>query len=155
MLGQVIKMLYRKIKRTYKYELNKTERFIVDLPDVGILATAGSIHGFVTLLDGVLVIQKNYQWDGSTVPLKKWYRWIWDSDKYCKVASLCHDALYQLMQRGLLSTEHKLYIDRFYEQAIIKGGMGKRQAAVRFWALNKFAKVKIIPIAEWEVLEAI
>jgi hypothetical protein len=148
-------MLYRRITKKYQYELKRIECFIVDLPDVGILASVGSLHGYVTLVGGVLTIQKFYQWDGSSVPLKKWWRWIWNSDKYCKVASLEHDALYQLMQNGLLSTDHKDYIDAIYGEKCIKGGMGKRQAALRVWALQKFAKVKVEPAEEQEILEAI
>ena len=148
-------MLYRKIKKHYQYELKQIECFIVELPDVGIIASVGSIHGFVTCLGGVLTIQKYYQWDGSTIPLKKWYKWIFDSDKYCKVASLCHDALYQLMQNGLIDLKHKDYIDTLYGQMCVKGGMGERQAATRVWALKKFAKIEVVTAEEQEILEAI
>ena len=148
-------MQYRVIKKKYQYELRRIECFIVDLPDVGIIASVGSIHGYITLLGGVLTIQRHYQWDGSSVPLKKWWSWIWDSDKYCKKASLCHDALYQLMQAGLMPLEHKLYIDRLYEADCIKGGMGKRQAALRFWALNKHAKVTVQTPEEYKILEVL
>jgi hypothetical protein len=148
-------MFYRRIKKHYQYELKEIECFIIDLPDVGILASVGSLHGFVTLVGGVLTIQKYYQWDGSTIPLKKWYRWLFDSDKHCKVASLEHDALYQLMQNGLLSTDYKDYIDRVYGEMCVKGGMGKRQANLRVWALQNFAKVKVVTAEEQEILEAI
>ena len=119
----------------YKYVLKADEKTLVDIP-------AEAWNDFISLDYGVLVIKKNYVWDGSSVPLKKWYSWIWDSDKYCKNASLIHDALTQLIREGLLSKEYRLYADQLYKKMCIAGGMGKRQANLRYWTLRKFSKIK-------------
>lgn len=149
-------MLYtvHKKKKHYQYELKEIECFIVDLPDVEIIKADGSVFLYITLLGGVLTIQTCYKWDGSSIPLKKWWKWIFDSDKYCKIASLCHDALYQLMKLGLLSVEFKRYIDEKYEEDCVKGGMGKKQAARRAWCLSK-KKIKIVTAEEQEILEVL
>lgn len=132
-----------KKKRKYQYEVAEVETFEVELPDINMNSFSGSVYRYISLQDKSLTIHKGYIWDGSTVPLKKWYRWIWDSDKYCKIASLFHDSCYQLMRVGVLPILHKDYIDKHYKELCIKGGMGKRQAGLRLWALSNFSKIKV------------
>ncbi len=131
-----------KKKRKYQYELAEVETFKVALP-AAIIDSMCSVHKYVSLISGMLTTQKSYQWDGSTVPLKKWYRWIWNSDKYCKIASLFHDACYQLMKCGALPIYYKGYVDKHYRELCIEGGMGKKQAGLRFWVLDNFYRIKI------------
>lgn len=139
-------------KRKYLYELAEAETFKVALP-AAIINSACSVHGYISLINGVLIAQKSYQWDGSSVPLKKWYRWIWDSDKYCKIASLFHDACCQLMRYGALPTYYKGYVDNHYRELCIKGGMGKRQASLRFWVLDNFYRIKVQTEDQRKILE--
>ncbi len=127
-------MKYSKAKK-YKYILRADEKTLVDIP-------AEAWNDFISLDYGVLIIKKNYSWDGSTVPLKKWYSWIWDSDRYCKTASLIHDSLCQLIREGLLSKDYRLYADQLYKKMCIAGGMSKWQAGLRYWALRKLDKLK-------------
>lgn len=94
-------------------------------------------NDYISLDHGILILKKGYAWDGSTVPLKKLYKWIWDSDKYCKKASLIHDSFCQLMREGLLDKKYKRYVDGFYKYMCMLGGMGKRQANLRYWFLRK------------------
>ncbi len=117
-------MKYRET-RGYKYILAEDEQLQIDPP--GMIS-----HKYITLDQGELTIRKGYCWDGSSVPLKKYFKWIWNADKYCKTASLVHDALCQLMREGLLSKSYKAYIDGLYRDMSIQGGMGKRQAKLRY-----------------------
>ena len=124
-------MKYRETKG-YKYLLVEDER--TKIP--GILERAW--NNYISLDHGILILKEGYAWDGSTVLLKKYYRWIWDADKFCKTASLVHDAFCQLMREGLLDKKYKRYVDGFYKYMCMLGGMGKRQANLRYWFLRKF-----------------
>ena len=122
-------MKYRET-RGYKYLLVADERLRVDIH-------RRISHKHIRLnFDGDLTIKQGYAWDGSTIPFKKWFKWLWDADKYCKIASLVHDALCQLMREGLLSKTYKPYIDKLYRNTCIRDGMGKRQANLRYRALR-------------------
>lgn len=130
-------MRYR-LTKGYKYILESIERVKVQLPD-------SKGNRFIKIKEGVLTIRKNYAWDGSSVPLKKWFKWIYDADRYCKKASLTHDALCQLMREGLLDRKYKEYIDGLYRDMCILGGMGKRQANLRYKFLRRFGDPYIQP----------
>ncbi len=130
-------MKYREIGK-YKYQL--AERLIhkVGLPDA-----IGLSGDFVRIENSELILRKYYAWDGSTVPMKKWLKIVgWKSDKFCKKASVIHDALYQLMRAGLLDKDYKDIADQLYRGLCVKGGMSKWQANLRYWALNKFGSLK-------------
>ena len=124
-------MRYRKTKG-YKYLLVKDEQ-----RQLGYINIPGmAAHKYITLDDGELTIREGYAWDGSSVPLKKWFSWIWDSDKHCKTASLVHDALCQLMRESLISKSYKEFADGLYRDMCIEGGMSKFQAGLRYKALR-------------------
>ncbi len=134
-------MLYRELKG-YKYELMAAEKIKVVIPDV--ILTNNAINSYIRLRDGVLTVKKHYCWDGSSVPLKKYVpKWLWDSDKFCKTASLFHDALCQLMREDLLGKAYKQYIDNLYRTMLIESGMSKWQANLRYLALRKFGNAGI------------
>ena len=117
----------------YKYKLAEDEKVFVDI-------FVDCHNDYISLDKGILIIKRGYAWDGSSIPLKSFYKWILDSDKYCKEASLVHDAGCQLMREGLMPKTLKDKIDRAYQQRCIQGGMGKRQAGLRYWAISKFGK---------------
>ena len=127
----------------YKYILR--EDFRIKIPG---LADVQCHNDFISLDHGNLIIKDGYAWDGSSIPLKKYIRWIGltltlgiidvDADKFCKTASLVHDAFCQLMREGLLDKKHKAYVDKFYMYMCMAGGMGKRQARLRYKCLRKF-----------------
>ena len=122
-------MKYRKTKG-YKYILVEDEQVLIDLP---VLAS----HKYITLCDGELIVRDGYAWDGSSIPLKGVLKLFgWDSDKYCKTASLIHDALCQLMREGLLAKTYKAYIDDFYRGMCVQGGMSEFQAKLRYKGLR-------------------
>ena len=135
-------MKYFKRYQSYKYQLAEAQTYNILLP---VTITTD----FISLGMGTMTIQRGYAWDGSSIPLKKFMRKVtfdkYDPDKYCKEASLVHDALYQLMRSGLLDDGNKDYIDRLYESMCIAGGMGKRQAAWRYWAVKHFGARTLRP----------
>ena len=132
------------LTRHYKYKLEETDMFRT------------SIKGFefknkymYLKNNGWLYIYKSYCWDGSSVPLKKLWRvlslWQYDADRYCKTASLFHDALCQAMREGNIPVTYKVDADLIYEQLCINGGMSKKQASKRYYALRKFGNSGIEP----------
>ncbi len=100
---------------------------------------------YITMMGQLIQATKGYCWDGSSVPLKRISKFLsfgfWDADKYCKIAALHHDILYQLMKLGLLSKVYKDYVDELYKEECIAGGMPEWEANIRFWALQKFGSV--------------
>jgi len=130
-------MKYRNIVK-YKYELMEYINVRVLLPD-----TAKTIP-YICIENNALNIKKHYAWDGSSIPLKNAWSWIWNSDKYCKRASLIHDALCQLIRAGLLDLTYRFYADDLYRNMCIEDGMSKWQADMRFWFLRKFGKSKVV-----------
>jgi hypothetical protein len=101
------------------------------------------------LPNGQLFVQAGYAWDGSSIPHKGLFRFlslgIYKPDKYCKVASLIHDALCQAMREGLLPASCKQEADALYRDMCIGGGMSHKQANRRYRALRKFGDVGIKP----------
>ena len=69
----------------------------------------------------------------------------WKVDKYCKDASLVHDALCQLIRIDRLDKVWKLDVDRLYKQLCLKFGMKEYQAEWRFKVLRKFPNKGIKP----------
>lgn len=80
---------------------------------------------FINIQSGYLTVRKRYAWDGSSIPAKRFMQRItfgkYDPDRYCKDASLVHDAMYQLMRLNKLDRKHKDTIDRLYEKMCIEG----------------------------------
>ena len=132
-------MKYRET-RGYKFILESVERTLV--PGLQGITVRNK---YIRLDNGVLTNYKNYAWDGSSIPLKKWFKWIWDADKYCKIASLTHDALCQLMREGLLDRKYKEYIDGLYRDMCVQGGMSAKQANRRYRWLRRFGDPYIQP----------
>jgi hypothetical protein len=123
---------YRK-RKSYEFELLTEETFHTDVRGYG------TTTEFIHLSDeGLLTISKHYSWDGSSVPLKRMIKPVWNSDKYCGIASLIHDALYQLIRDGNIPKSCKTIADLTYRNMCILGGMGKLQAAWRYKALRWF-----------------
>ena len=123
-------MKYSKTKG-YKYKLEADEKILLSI-------TADAYNGYISLDKGILIIKKAYLWDGSSIPFKKYLGGLWDFDKYCKRASLVHDAISQLMREGLLSKDFKEYADGLYRDMCIKGGMRIGTANRRYKYLRKF-----------------
>lgn len=127
----------------YKYETLENGVWAIDLPD----CRGNSYFAFIH--KGELITRSNYAWDGSSIPYKKFLRvlsfGLYDADRYCKEASLKHDALCQLMREGYLDRKHKQYIDDLYRRDCIAAGMPVWQANLRYKALRKFGDKYIQP----------
>ncbi len=118
--------------RKYKYKLEADYAITISIDH-------DCHNSYISLDKQKLLLKKGYVWDGSSVPLKRFIpKWLFDSDKYCKTASLVHDSLCQLMREELLPKARKEQADKIYRNMCLDGGMGKRQANLRFWALRKF-----------------
>ncbi len=122
-------MKYSKTKG-YKYKLEEDQKTLVNIPEE-------SWNDYISLDQGILIIKKGYAWDGSSIPLKKYIGWLWNFDKYCRIASLVHDALCQLMRERLLSKDYKEYTDKLYRKMCIGGGMRIKTAERRYRYLRK------------------
>jgi hypothetical protein len=125
-------MKWRK-KKYYKFELMGDEVF-----SMLEFSSVEYSNGFIRLKDGELRIKKYYAWDGSSVPLKKFYKWLWDSDKHCKEASLIHDSLYQVIRVLGLSEDYRKMADDIYLRKLLVTKMPDWQANMRYKALRKF-----------------
>jgi hypothetical protein len=129
-------MKYRETKY-YKYQLMGDEVFsMMEFSSIEYSSR------FIRIEDGTLRVKKFYAWDGSSVPGKKYIKWIWDCDRFCKTASLIHDSLYQIIREKDLSEDYRLRADVIYRKRCIRAGMKEWQANLRFWALRKWGSTK-------------
>lgn len=112
--------------------------FLVDLPNT-------VYHKYIQIHSKFLSLRAYYFWDGSSLPFKWMYKFIYDADKTCKRASLFHDAAYQLMRLGLLDRAYRKWVDQEYRRLCIKDGMSKWKANLRYKALRAFGKSATMP----------
>lgn len=125
-----IKLTYRELD-DYKYQVK--ENFEIQTGIKGVSA----VTEFISLSpDGLLKIKAGYAWNGSN----------WSSDKHAMIASLVHDALYQLMRLGLLSrVVFRKPADALYRDMCIAESMSKIEAGIRYRGLRWFAKGSTYP----------
>ena len=128
----------------YKYKLEETEMRQTDITGYEF------DNRYMSMLpNGQLFVKAGYTWDGSSIPHKKILQaftlGLYDPDRYCKVASLIHDALCQAIREGLLSRHKKISADIIYYDMCVEGGMSGRQARRRYEALRKFGDSGIEP----------
>jgi hypothetical protein len=81
---------------------------------------AEGADNFVGIAGGKLFIEKGYAWDGASGP-------TWD-DKSTMMASLVHDALYQLLRAGIIHKSRRLDADDELVRIAIEDGMWKWRA---------------------------
>ena len=80
---------------------------------------------FIKMSKGWLMVLAGYMWDGASGP---------PNNPDNMRASLFHDALYELMQLGLLDRKYRDVADRLLRQICLEDGMDK------FWA-DRFYEV--------------
>lgn len=84
-----------KYKSGYKYILAEQTMFLTKVTPTTMIG----IGSYITLTpDGLLILGKGYAWNGMT---------CWPDTKKNMKAGLVHDALYQLIQEGLLAMSWK------------------------------------------------
>lgn len=120
----------------YKYQLAENFRIVVaeDLWPEREIDTE-----FLRLtVGGTLQIAAGYAWDGASGPVV--------DRPSTMVASLVHDALYQLMRLGLLDAEsHRRPADACYERLCRRDGMWWWWARLHLRALERFGGVHASP----------
>lgn len=135
-----------KYSRTKHYKYKLEVNFGVT---TGITGYGFDNHFMMMCNNGFLKVKAGYTWDGSSIPHKGLIRvlslWAYDPDRYCKKASLVHDALCQAMREGLIPTARKGKADHLYYEMCIEGGLPKWRAKKRFDALRKFGDSGIKP----------
>lgn len=125
-------MMRYSLVRKYKYKLEADYT-------VGISIDHDCHSDYISLDKHNLILKKGYVWDGSSIPMKRFTpKWLFDSDRFCKTASLVHDSLCQLMREELLPKQCKEQADIIYKGMCIEGGMSIWQAGLRYWCLRKF-----------------
>ncbi len=141
-INKKIGLTYINLKNK-KYELVKSIGvYIPELKDVQIDT---SIHPYIYLKDGNLLVKAGYHWDGATcVPANR------DNLR----ASLFHDALYELMQLGLLDRKYRDVADRMFRKICIEDGMSEFWADRFYEAVKMFGESHTLPNKEnYEIIE--
>ena len=118
-------MIEYKRRNLYKYTL------AADYHQPTALRPAAAIlTKFITLdTTGVLTITKGYAWDGPSGPSI-------DTKTFMR-GSMVHDALYQLIRDGWLTSHDRQYADQLLKQICLEAGMSR----VRAWWVNKAVRL--------------
>lgn len=112
-----------------------------------IIRDIGTGNNFVKLSPaGLLTIQAGYAWDGPSGPIPA-------SPDFMR-GSLVHDALYQLMQTGLLDTQYRGVADDLLYLICIEDGMDKNYAKWVYTAVHTFGGRRADPVFIHPVLWA-
>ena len=120
-------MKYRKT-RIYKYVAHENETF-----ETGIVGRMYQNDYIMLNNSGSLIVKKGYRWDGSSS--------IAIDTPSSMSASMCHDAMYQLIREGALSiAHHKFTADEMYRDICLDYGMSKFRAWYQYKAVKKFGK---------------
>ncbi len=115
-------------RKLWKYKLDEDYAAQTDIkPDHNINT------GFLFLSGGILVISKDYAWDGASGP-------CFDTHNVMR-GSLIHDALYQLMDLGLLDWSYRELADRELQKACLEDGMNRIRAWYIYIAVRIFGRV--------------
>lgn len=115
-------------RRGYKYQTAFDYTFKTNIKPDQVVS-----DDFIVLsMNGELMIKKGYAWDGPSGP-------TFDT-KNSMPASCKHDALFQLMRRGLLSRECKDEADAEFYQELLDAGMCKGRAWVWYMGVKYASK---------------
>lgn len=126
----MIRLKYRELD-DWKYQVGEYFRIQTGLLGVSIITEYVSLDS-----DGLLRIKVYYAWNGSN----------WSSDKHAMIASLVHDALYQLMRLGMISRViFRKQADALYRDICVAEGMSKIEAGIRYRSLRWFGKSATYP----------
>lgn len=79
---------------------------------------------------GKLTIYPDYMWDGPSGPAIDTVNWM--------DASLVHDALYQMMRRGLIPFKLRKKADKLMRKMCIKAGMSRFRANYSYFFVRLF-----------------
>lgn len=116
-------MHYKKVN--WKYVLLIPYVIEVNIP------ANGNIDGYIALLDYDLEIASGYAWDGPSGPAI-------DTDTFMR-GSLVHDALYQLMREGKLSSKYRKRADELLRTICLEDGMNPFRAWYIYHGVRLFS----------------
>ncbi len=129
-------------KSGYKYQL--VDGFSIKA-DIHTGETISTKH--ITLnQNGILIIRAGYAWDGPSGP-------AFDTLNFMR-ASLVHDALYQLLRSGKLSTIWRLDADMLMREICLEDGMWRIRAWWCYRAVRRFAAAAASSDKKKEIHEA-
>lgn len=110
----------------YKYQLLKDYSIWCELPDC-------KLEEYIQIRDNILTVYRGYAWDGPSGPTV-------DTSNFMR-GSLVHDAMYQLMEEGVLHKRHKNYSDKALYDICRQDGMSWFRAMAVYWAVRVFGTV--------------
>jgi len=122
----------------YRRYDHKNYRFILTAPltlDTGIINRACKTDWIELDRNGVMTLSADYAWDGASG--------IAINTENAIAASCGHDALYQLMDLGLLPLTQRLKADACLRRWLIEGGMIELRANLWFFAVRLFGELYI------------
>ena len=117
-----------KYRSGYKYQLaDSYHHQLVKIRPIAPAATE-----FLSLsVDGLLIVKAGYAYDGPSGPTK-------DTPDSMRGA-LVHDALYELMRRGLISEDWRDEADEEFYRILREDGMDRARAKVWYYGVRAFA----------------
>lgn len=115
-------MKFRDISQ-YKYQL------IEDIT-IPVSVNAGVTAGLIELKPYSLTIRAGYLWDGASGPTI-------DCDE-SMLASLMHDAMYQLLRHGYISQDHKDTTDLDFHKILLDAGMMELRSDLYYKGVKYF-----------------
>jgi hypothetical protein len=118
-------MLYRKLPH-YKYQMLSPYTYELPKAFAGLSANTTYLH----LENRRLTIRSGYAWDGPSGPTI-------DTKTFMR-GSLIHDALYQLIAEGYLSTKLRIAADQILRDVCQDDGMNPIRATYVYWAVRWF-----------------
>jgi len=122
----------------YRRYDHKNYRFILTAPltlDTGIINRACKTDWIELDRNGVMTLSADYAWDGASG--------IAINTENAIAASCGHDALYQLMDLGLLPLTQRLKADACLRRWLIEDGMIELRANLWFFAVRLFGELYI------------
>ncbi len=117
---------YRKLHR-WKYELLEGTHCEVEIKQV-------ARSEFIRLCEGVLTIAPHYAWDGASFIAR-------DTKDFMR-GSLFHDALCELVGKGLLDKKYRKYADQLLRQHCLEDGMSKFRAWYVYIVVRGWSRLK-------------
>jgi hypothetical protein len=113
----------------YNYRLHEPYRLQTNI------RTDAIYSEHVNLVDGLLVIQVLYHWDGASGPAK-------DTDNNMR-ASLVHDALYGLLREGLLDMKFRKEADQLFRDIYLEDSHGWKKWLGFSWIRSRYSYLAV------------
>ena len=126
----------------YKHQLQYT--YDHELPEI--FKGRNVRLNFIALNDGVLTILSGYAWDGASGPTL--------DTPSCIRGSLVHDALYQLMQAGMLPNSFRIHADKELRRVMEQDGMFKPRAWAWYHFVRRFGGKYVTESSKKPILSA-